>query len=120
MQVPPHVVPRIVVNGYNGYDLYTTSNMVSLPAMDYKTPEEIAAELAEREVLESASREVNPAEEESGNILADSAQKQAGYDGFFIAMCGVCVLLIFGMAVSMTMILRGKRRRRRSRNRKRR
>ena len=29
MQVPPHLVPRIVVNGYNGYDLFTTSNVVS-------------------------------------------------------------------------------------------
>ena len=43
MKVPPHIIPQIVVRGYNGYDLYTESNLVSLPSMDYKTEEEIAA-----------------------------------------------------------------------------
>lgn len=58
MQVPPQTVPQIVVNGYNGYDLYTTSNVVSLPSMDYKTEEEIAAELSGQEAVESASGDV--------------------------------------------------------------
>ena len=60
LQVPPHIVPGIVVNGYNGYDLYSTSNLVVLPSMDYKTEAELAAELAAKEAIESASAEVNP------------------------------------------------------------
>lgn len=114
MQVPPRVVPRIVVNGYNGYDLYTTSNMVSLPAMDYKTPEEFAAQLAEKEALESASGDVRSIEDRVGDPEADGREESL-YDGFLIVVCIVCALLILGMAVSMAMILRGRHRRRRSR-----
>ncbi len=119
MQVPPRVVPRIVVNGYNGYDLYTTSNMVSLPAMDYKTPEEFAAQLAEKEALESASGDVRSIEDRAGDSEADGREESL-YDGFLIVVCIVCALLILGMAVSMAMILRGRHRRRRSRRRRRR
>ncbi len=119
MQVPPRVVPRIVVNGYNGYDLYTTSNMVSLPAMDYKTPEEFAAQLAEKEALESASGDVRSIEDRVGDPEADGREESL-YDGFLIVVCIVCALLILGMAVSMAMILRGRHRRRRSRRRRRR
>lgn len=119
IQVPPRVVPRIVVNGYNGYDLYTTSNGISLPAMDYKTPEEIAAELAEKEALESASRNIDTPENEAEGAVANNKEYPADYDGFFIAMCIVCLLLVLGMAVSMVMILRGRSRRRRRRRRKR-
>ena len=119
MQVPPRVVPRIVVNGYNGYDLYTASNMVSLPAMDYKTPEEIAAQLAEKEALESASGDVRPIEDRAGEPETDGREERM-YDGFLIAVCIVCALLILGMAVSMAMILRGRHRRRRSKRRRRR
>lgn len=56
MHVPPHIVPQIVVRSYNGYDLYTESNLVSLPSMDYKTEEEIAAELAEQERIAAAKK----------------------------------------------------------------
>lgn len=119
MQVPPRVVPRIVVNSYNGYDLYTASNMVSLPAMDYKTPEEIAAQLAEKEALESASGDVRPIEDRAGEPETDGREERM-YDGFLIAVCIVCALLILGMAVSMAMILRGRHRRRRSKRRRRR
>lgn len=51
MQVPPHILPQIVVNAYNGYDLYTESNLLSLSSMDYMTEEEmeLAAQLAEEE-----------------------------------------------------------------------
>ena len=119
MQVPPRVVPRIVVNSYNGYDLYTASNMVSLPAMDYKTPEEFAAQLAEKEALESASGDVRPIEDRAGEPETDGREERM-YDGFLIAVCIVCALLILGMAVSMAMILRGRHRRRRSKRRRRR
>ena len=124
MQVPPHVVPQIVVNGYNGYDLYTTSNMISLPSMDYKTEEEIAAELARKEALESASREL--AEEQGKNNVTqkprDANVREIDTDEdrpvsftYFLAVCVVCALLVLSMVLSMILILHGRKRRRRHR-----
>lgn len=119
MQVPPRVVPRIVVNGYNGYDLFTESNMVTLPSMDYKTPEEIAAELAEIEALESASGNVDPTGDDEKVQKMPQREEPKGYDGLFLAMCAACILLLLGMAASMAMILRGRGRKRRRRRKRR-
>lgn len=131
MQVPPHIVPQIVVNAYNGYDLYTASNMVSLPSMDYKTAEELAAEQAQKEALESAADNVaERAEGEAGDAaerkresarlkqvdLPQTEEKPLSF-GYFLGVCGVCVLLVLGMMLSMILILRGYRRKRRRRRR---
>ena len=129
MQVPPHLVPQIVVNGYNGYDLYTTSNVVSLPSMDYKTEEEIAAELARQEALASASEDVaseantnvsgktgntNISEKIQGTnrreLNRDEDEKQPVSLSYFLTVCGVCALLVLGMVISMILILRGRKR----------
>ena len=135
MQVPPHIVPQIVVNGYNGYDLYTTSNVVSLPSMDYKTEEEIAAELARQEALASASEDVaseantnvsgktgnrNISEKIQGTnrreLNRDEDEKQPVSLSYFLTVCGVCALLVLGMVISMILILRGRKRKRRGRS----
>ena len=126
MQVPPHIVPQIVVNGYNGYDLYTTSNMVSLPSMDYKTKAEIAAELKDGAPALAASvfanfigndyekghdvevveiRDINP----TGN-------KPVSFE-YFLTVCIVCSLLVLGMVVSVILIWHGIKRKRRRRRR---
>lgn len=125
MQVPPHIVPQIVVNGYNGYDLYKTSNMVSLPSMDYKTEEEIAAELARQEALESAARaeaqknykdttyEMEPTEHEK-------TEKKSSSLLYFACVCAVCAMLVLGMVISMLLLFRSrKRRHRKGRHRRR-
>lgn len=120
LQVPPHIVPVIAVNGYNGYDLYTTSNTVSLPSMDYKTAEEIAAKLAAEEAVESASEDVNP---EPGTDTGNAASEEAAGepveepDNFLMAVCVLCALLILGMAAAMALILCGRKKRRRRRRR---
>lgn len=121
MQVPPHIVPQIVVNAYNGYDLYTTSNMISLPSMDYKTEEEIAAELAEKEALESASRDAvneqnmnttqKPRDVKIIEVNADE-DKPVTFT-YFLEVCAVCALLVLGMVISMILILRSRKRKRR-------
>lgn len=118
MQVPPRIVPQIVVNAYNGYDLYTTSNMVSLPSMDYKTAEEIAAELAQKEALESASENVGK-EKRPQNVSEKKRQEEEAETplsvGYFFTVCGICGLLVLAMVLSMVLILRGRRRKRRRR-----
>lgn len=127
IQVPPHIVPQIVVNAYNGYDLYTTSNMVSLPSMDYKTKEEIAAELKE-EVIVTASNmfaEINRGEYEmvrteetveGRDINPDEEQSASLTD--FMTVCIVCMFLVLGIAVSVILIVHGIKQRRRRRQRK--
>lgn len=122
IQVPPHIVPRIVVNGYNGYDLYAASNTVLLPSMDYKTAEEIAAEekaakeKAAKELAESIAEETDPGKRDTK--AADPARNDPEPAGFLIAVCAVCALLVLGTAVSMALILCGRKRRRRRRKRR--
>ncbi len=124
IQVPPRVVPQIVVNGSNGYDLYTTSNMISLPSMDYKTAEEIAAELAAQKVLESASEAVASEKEEQSRIVRTRTKPEKEVEkplsfAYFLTVCVVCALLVFAMTISMILILGGRKRKRRRRRRKR-
>ena len=118
MQVPPHIVPQIVVNGYNGYDLYTTSNMVSLPSMDYKTEEEIAAELAEKEALESASGDVAEenraiASEKARDFNIGEIKKEDRPVSliYFLGVCVICALIVLSMVISIVLILRSRKRR---------
>lgn len=132
MNVPPHIVPQIVVRGYNGYDLYTESNLVSLPSMDYKTEEEIAAELAEQERIEAAAK-AEAEEEAKQNAVSvenqvkrytelpekEEEEKQPTIR-YFLTVCIVCVLLVVSLALSMALILKGGKRKRRRRRRKRR
>lgn len=123
MQVPPHIVPQIVVNGYNGYDLYKTSNMISLPSMDYKTEEEIAAELAKQEALESAARieAQKNYKDKTYEITQENAEESEKKDSsllYFTGVCAVCALLVFGMVISVMLIWRGKKQRQRRRHRK--
>ncbi len=135
MQVPPHIVPQIVVRGYNGYDLYTESNLVSLPSMDYKTQEETAAELAEQERLAAAAKAKAEEEAKQNAVSAENQEKRHAQSheaeeqkeptiSYFLTVCLVCTLLVVSLALSMAMILRGrrrgKRRKRRRRRRKRR
>jgi N-acetylmuramoyl-L-alanine amidase len=121
MKVPPGVVPQIVVNAYNGYDLYTTSNMVSLPSMDYKTEEELAEELAETEAVESAAMQdstVNTTQNRDvidQDIILPEEEEEPASLGYFLMVCGVCALLVLGMVFSVTLILRSHARRRRRR-----
>lgn len=136
MRVPPHIVPQIVVRGYNGYDLYTESNLISLPSMDYKTEEEIAAELAEQERIAAAAKAAAEEEAKQNAVALENQEKRhmtsPGTEEkkeptirYFLTVCLVCALLVVSLALSMAMILRGgkrgkrrKRRRRRGRRRR--
>ena len=133
MNVPPHIVPQIVVRAYNGYDLFAESNLVSLPSMDYKTEEEIAAELAEQERIAAAAAAKAEAEvEEQAKQNAVSAENQVKKHTsshekeeekeptirYFLTVCLVCALLVVGLALSMALILKSGKRRKRHRGRR--
>lgn len=136
MNVPPHIVPQIVVRGYNGYDLYTESNLVSLPSMDYKTEEEIAAELAEQERIAAAAK--TDAEEQAKQNAVSSENQAKVHEtvpettpgteeekeptiSYFLTVCLVCALLVVSLALSMVLILKSvKRKKRRRKGRRRR
>ncbi len=130
MQVPPHIVPQIVVRGYNGYDLFTTSNLVTLPSMDYKTEEEIAAELAEKESLEAAARaeEIKRAQEPDTDQknyveIHRTPVKETEHVptvADFLKICLVCALLVVGAALSAALILKSRRRRKKRKRHRRR
>ena len=144
MQVPPHIIPQIVVNGYNGYDLITESNLLSLPSMDYKTEEELAAEKEKEEAVETAAEtmepgtnqetapdknsgtdnqpagkdkeETNPGNSGRTSHSADSQQAQQSISlEYFLTVCLVCALLVLGMALSMILLVRSRKKRRRRR-----
>ncbi|MCM1121649.1 MAG: N-acetylmuramoyl-L-alanine amidase [Eubacterium sp.] len=123
MQVPPRIVPQIVVNGYNGYDLYTTSNMISLPSMDYKTEEEIAAELAAQEALESASESAVTEQEQTRTVRTRTLPEQETEKPlsftYFLTVCIVCALLVLAMTISMVLILSSRKYKRRKKRRRR-
>ena len=132
MQIPPHIVPEIVVNGYNNYDLYTQSNQLSLPAMDYKTEEEIAAQKEQESIMDSAIQEPGPSADEAplpeepalkksvsvSRQTAVEENKPVSFE-YFLSVCLVCALLVLGMALSMMLFMRSRRNRRRRRRKKR-
>ncbi len=133
MQVPPHIIPQIIVRGYNGYDLFTESNLISLPSMDYKTEEEIAAERAEQERAAAAAKAVEEAEAAEAERKREAARKSTvevrripepeeekePSVSYFLTVCLVCTLSVISMALAMAVILKRKRRKRRRGRRKR-
>lgn len=135
IQVPPHVIPQIVVRAYNGYDLFKESNLVSLPSMDYKTEEEIAAELAKKEQEEAAAKaaeEAEAAEQERKREAAkghtvevrrtpetDTEEKEPSVS-YFLTVCLVCALSVVGMTLAIVLMMKSRRRRRRKRRRRKR
>ena len=110
------MVPQIIVNAYNGYDLYTASNTLSLPSMNYET--ELAGEADEiaeetEDAVESASDSVLAGK--ADNARKTEKEKNPLTMGYFLQVCLFCALLVFAMAFSMTLILRSHKRRRRRR-----
>lgn len=128
MQAPPHIVPQIVARGYNGYDLFSISNLVTLPSMDYKTEEEIAAELAEKEALAAAAQAENNTQEpdvEQKNYKEIHRTRKKKADeaptvGDFLKICLVCALLVFGAALTVSLILQNSRLRKKNGGRRKR
>lgn len=124
-QVPSGITPQITVNAYNGYDLYTTSNMIELPTMRYGEEEEpeMNAEDSKEQETDAASEAVQSA---SDSVVNQAVYQPVEYEeevkppsvGYFLIVCVVCVLLLLGMGASLFMILSGRKRKGRKRGRK--
>lgn len=117
LTVPSGMVPQIIVNAYNGYDLYTASNTLSLPSMNYET------ELAEEPDVQTEEA-ADAVESASDSVLSGKTDKPPESEknertpltvGYFLQVCLFCALLVFGMAFSMILILRGRKKRRKRR-----
>ncbi len=132
IQVPSGEIPRIVVNAYNGYDLYTTSNEIDLPAVRFgeQTGEaETAGELEEKqedmgnteEALEASRMDSQPVlskddYEEISYDIPEEVEEQAELTvSYFVGVCVICAVLVFCMILSMIVILRSYKRRKRRR-----
>ncbi len=128
IQIPSGVRPQITVNAYNGYDLYTTSNMLELPTMTYGEEEE--EENTDADSLEGPKdSEAVPSTSDSvvnsktHRDVSDESEEEhsAANFSYFMKVCIVCVLIFLGMIFSLLMIINGqktKKRKRRKRRRK--
>lgn len=120
MQVPSETTPQILVNVYNGYDLYTTSNQLDLPTMHYgqeATEEVDNPDSTKQDTIPSSSGHVI-SKEDYQEITYDTTETEAEVEtgkslGYFLQVTFICILLLLGMVFSMVLILRGRRKRKR-------
>ena len=121
MQVPSETTPQILVNAYNGYDLYTTSNQLDLPTMHYgqeATEEVDNPDSTKQDTIPSSSGHVI-SKEDYQEITYDTTETEAEVEtgksslGYFLQVTFICILLLLGVVFSMVLILRGRRKRKR-------
>lgn len=136
--IPSGEIPQIIVNAYNGYDLYTTSNAIDLPSMSYgQEPEETetenktdTAELSQTEAPTKnppdtqtvADAKTETVTENAKEIVISSSDAedtpQPVTMGYFLKVCLICAALVFAMALSIIIILRSYKKRRRRQHKK--
>lgn len=132
IQVPSGIIPQIVVNAYNGYDLYTTSNGLNLPSMHY------GDETSQTDRLNGNSetdvdRDLKTGEDavsigsdnvftiENHAVIPD--RSDIGQDGqisslnSFFKICLLIALFVFAITLSVLLILRVQKKNRRRRRR---
>ncbi|MDD6811738.1 MAG: N-acetylmuramoyl-L-alanine amidase [Lachnospiraceae bacterium] len=129
IQIPSGVIPQVLVNAYNGYDLYTTSNTLNLPSVNYDDEQSDILETAEDELL---SGKDSVAETGSDSVLSKEDYDEITYKipdetgeegkelsvGYFVGVCVICALLVFAMILSLLLVLRNCRHRKRRRRRR--
>ncbi|MCM1047590.1 MAG: N-acetylmuramoyl-L-alanine amidase [Clostridiales bacterium] len=140
--VPDGITPQVAVNAYNGYDLYTTSNMLTLNPVPTKTLEkddngDTGSSLdnidgvgndggANGTAGSSGSGSTGVSIDSSGNAASNDNyiyikndldeienREQEITISYFLKVSLVCVALIVAMVFSMVLILKGYKRRRR-------
>ncbi|MCM1388458.1 MAG: hypothetical protein NC231_14105, partial [Bacillus sp. (in: Bacteria)] len=131
--VPSGVVPQMIVNAYNGYDLYTTSNMLNLPSMSYGQEEVIEDDTTDADGAEEQNRTEAQSRADADKQASDADSKiessateilieteedpQPVTVGYFLKVCLICAALVLAMALSIIVILRNNKKRRKRRRR---
>lgn len=115
LEIPLGTAPVLSVNAYNGYDLYTTSNELSLPAVE---PEEPDADPQEEILQEGTQVQELPAEEAEPAEEKTAEEAKNGAEIGIIPV--VCLILLAGLAVSLIILRSGIRQRGHRRRRRRR
>ena len=123
MTIPSGTVPQIVVNAYNGYDLYTTSNALNLPSMSYEEESADTDDLADMPEPDPEEEVTDAVEIASESVLSkgDTNDQDVPEDdiivqkpltmGYFLQVCLICAVLVFAMVLSIVMILRSYKKR---------
>lgn len=131
IQVPSGVIPQIVVNAYNGYDLYTTSNGLNLPSMHY---EEETSQTDEQKDINGNNKTNAGGDRNAGEDVVTSSsdsvltienhavipdRSDIGQDGeislinSFLGISLLIAFLVFAIVLSVILILRVQKRKRR-------
>lgn len=140
LNVPSGTIPEIAVRAYNGFDLYTESNHVSLPSMSYgdqaalpagnmMTPDEIRT--ARTKAGKTTEEKENGADTGDRETLAGEASPSTSQTAqedkkqtsvlYFLEVCLICALLLFILLLLARIILwsgRGVRSKKKRRRRK--
>lgn len=136
IQIPidPHKDSQICMNVYNGYDLYTTSNMVLLPAVlqDEDETDLLEDEGLNKEQLYEGADDNNTEDEaavlsNSNGVLSEKEYRDISYNiqseqpkvenSFYYIILVLCISLVLAMLIAMGLIFRGRKIRRRRRRR---
>ena len=112
LEIPLGTAPVLSVNAYNGYDLYTTSNELSLPAVEPEVDPQEELLREETPVQELPAEEAEPAEEKTAEEAKNGAE--------IGIIPVVCLILLAGLAVSLIILRSGIRQRGHRRRRRRR
>lgn len=127
--VPSGTIPQVLVNAYNGYDLYTASNVLNLSSMSYGTKDSAnpgddadggdsaddAASYANTEdVLETSSGQVLSG---GKNKSIDSIEngKEPFTMAYFMKVSLICIALVLAMIWSILIVIKGQKRKKRRR-----
>ncbi|MCM1088185.1 MAG: N-acetylmuramoyl-L-alanine amidase [Muribaculaceae bacterium] len=118
LTIPSGIIPQIVINAYNGYDLYTTSNLLSLPSMNAPTDKEKAENPDTDPALEKDTADpVIKSGNASGSMQTHDEEEEETPLGVFdfLKLCLLCAFLVFTLVFSVYLTLRNYKRKRRRR-----
>lgn len=125
IHVPSGILPEIVGKVYNGFDLHTESNHIALPSMSYGEeavpagsmiqPEEDKAVREEQKDRTDVTKQ-QEAEAEAQLKIEPEEKKQQLTVSYFMAVCFICVAILFVLfLLARIILLTGKSKKKRRR-----
>ena len=129
-KVPSGIVPQVLVNAYNGYDLYTTSNALNLASTSYDmaSDEDETADFQGEENDGNDSQSSADALETTGQALSKKDYEEISYHSqkeseekkpvtmvYFIKVCLIGAVIVLAMIWSILIAIRHNKKKRRRR-----